>query len=56
MANNDLYDLELLSLVTKISQELVNYLNLDDKSLAEFLISIHGSCNRGLACQLSRES
>jgi ATP-dependent RNA helicase DHX8/PRP22 len=41
MANDDLYDLEFLSLVAKISQELVNHLNLDDKVLAEFLINIH---------------
>lgn len=41
MANDDLYDLEFLSLVAKISQELVNHLNLDDKVLAEFLIDLH---------------
>lgn len=48
MANDDLYNLELLSLVTKISQELVNHLNLDDKVLAEFLIDLHEQCNGNL--------
>jgi ATP-dependent RNA helicase DHX8/PRP22 len=49
MANDDLYDLEFLSLVAKISQELVNHLSLDDKVLAEFLINIHETCKGDLS-------
>jgi ATP-dependent RNA helicase DHX8/PRP22 len=41
MAENDLYSLEVLSLVAKITQEIDNYLNLNDKTLAEFVISLH---------------
>lgn len=48
MADDDLYNLEFLSLVAKISQELVNHLNLDDKVLAEFLIALHEECNGSL--------
>jgi ATP-dependent RNA helicase DHX8/PRP22 len=48
MADDDLFDLEFLSLVAKISQELVNHLNLDDKILAEFLIALHDECNGSL--------
>lgn len=48
MADDDLYNLEFLSLVAKISQELVNHLNLDDKVLAEFLIALHEECNGNL--------
>ncbi|KAF5352727.1 hypothetical protein D9756_005877 [Leucocoprinus leucothites] len=48
MADDDLYNLEFLSLVAKISQELVNHLNLDDKVLAEFLIALHAECNGSL--------
>ncbi|KAF9454217.1 P-loop containing nucleoside triphosphate hydrolase protein [Macrolepiota fuliginosa MF-IS2] len=48
MADDDLYNLEFLSLVAKISQELVNHLNLDDKVLAEFLIAVHEQSNGSL--------
>ncbi|KXN88874.1 Pre-mRNA-splicing factor ATP-dependent RNA helicase prp22 [Leucoagaricus sp. SymC.cos] len=48
MADDALYNLEYLSLVAKISQELVNHLNLDDKVLAEFLIALHDECNGSL--------
>lgn len=36
-----LKELELLSLVNKISQEITNHTGLNDKTLAEFIISIH---------------
>ena len=48
MADDDLYNLELLSLVTKISQELINHLNLHDKVFAEFLIALHDESNGSL--------
>ncbi|KAG8959008.1 DEAH-box ATP-dependent RNA helicase prp22 [Tulasnella sp. 419] len=38
---DDIYKLEQLSLVTRISQEIKNHLNLDDKTVAEFVIDIH---------------
>ncbi|KAH7923231.1 P-loop containing nucleoside triphosphate hydrolase protein [Leucogyrophana mollusca] len=41
MANNDIYNLEFLSLVAKITQEIDNYTGLNDKTLAEFVISLH---------------
>ncbi|KAF7979437.1 hypothetical protein HWV62_34787 [Athelia sp. TMB] len=40
-ANSDLYNLEFLSLVAKITQELDNHTGLNDKTLAEFVINIH---------------
>jgi ATP-dependent RNA helicase DHX8/PRP22 len=36
----DLQQLELLSLVAKISQEVLNYTGINDKTLAEFIIGI----------------
>lgn len=39
-ADKELYKLELLSLVSRISQELFNHTKLQDKSLAEFVISV----------------
>lgn len=39
---DDLYELELLSLVAKITQEILNYTGINDKTLAEFVISLHG--------------
>lgn len=45
---DDLYQLELLSLVAKVTQEIVNYTGINDKTLAEFVISLHdesSSCN-----------
>jgi ATP-dependent RNA helicase DHX8/PRP22 len=41
MADADIYSLELLSLVNKITQELNNHTGYNDKTLAEFIISIH---------------
>lgn len=41
MAENDLYNLEVLSLVAKITQEIDNYTGINDKTLAEFVISLH---------------
>lgn len=41
MANSDLYNLEFLSLVAKITQEIDNHTGLNDKTLAEFVISLH---------------
>jgi ATP-dependent RNA helicase DHX8/PRP22 len=41
MADTDLYDLEFLSLVNKITQEINNHIGIHDKSLAEFTIALH---------------
>lgn len=41
MSNDDLYNLELLSLVAKITQEIDNHTGINDKTLAEFVISLH---------------
>ncbi|KAI6025877.1 P-loop containing nucleoside triphosphate hydrolase protein [Pisolithus orientalis] len=41
MADDDLYNLEYLSLVAKITQEIDNYIGLNDKTLAEFVVSLH---------------
>ena len=38
--DKELYKLELLSLVTKVSQELFNHTKLQDKNLAEFVIAV----------------
>jgi ATP-dependent RNA helicase DHX8/PRP22 len=38
---DDLYDLEVLSLVNKITQEINNHTGYNDKTLAEFVISLH---------------
>ena len=40
----DLQNLELLSLVSKITTELSNHLGINDKTLAEFIINLHGEC------------
>lgn len=48
MAGDDLYDLELLSLVAKITQEINNYIGFNDKTLAEFVISLHDEANGDL--------
>src|ERR1700735_880948 len=37
----DLEQLEFLSLVSKITQELLNHVGVGDKPLAEFIIKIH---------------
>ncbi|THH16647.1 hypothetical protein EW146_g4029 [Bondarzewia mesenterica] len=39
---DDLYSLEFLSLVSKITQEIDNFTGLNDKTLAEFVIDLHG--------------
>lgn len=41
MADLDIYNLELLSLVNKITQELDNHTGYNDKTLAEFILSLH---------------
>ncbi|OBZ79552.1 Pre-mRNA-splicing factor ATP-dependent RNA helicase prp22 [Grifola frondosa] len=41
MADTDIYNLEFLSLVAKITQEVDNYTGISDKTLAEFVISLH---------------
>ncbi|OAX40882.1 P-loop containing nucleoside triphosphate hydrolase protein [Rhizopogon vinicolor AM-OR11-026] len=41
MAENDLYNLEVLSLVAKITQEIDNYTGINDKTLAEYVIALH---------------
>lgn len=38
---DDLYNLELLSLVAKITQEIDNHAGINEKTLAEFVISLH---------------
>jgi ATP-dependent RNA helicase DHX8/PRP22 len=43
MADADLYNLEFLSLVNKITQEINNHTGYNDKTLAEFVISLHES-------------
>ncbi|PBK76934.1 P-loop containing nucleoside triphosphate hydrolase protein [Armillaria solidipes] len=48
MANSDIYNLELLSLVAKITQEITNYTGLNDKTLAEFVIALHEESNKSL--------
>ena len=47
-ANVDLYDLEFLSLVAKITQEIDNYIGLNDKTLAEFIIALHDQSNKSI--------
>ena len=41
---DDLGSLELLSLISKVTSELQNYLGISDKTLAEFVIAQHGKC------------
>ncbi|KAH9981405.1 P-loop containing nucleoside triphosphate hydrolase protein [Lactifluus volemus] len=41
MAQDDLYNLEFLSLVAKITQEIDNHTGINDKTLAEFVIDLH---------------
>ena len=42
---DDLESLELLSLVSKVTSELQNYLGINDKTLAEFVIAQHSKCS-----------
>ncbi|KAG5636597.1 hypothetical protein H0H81_007537 [Sphagnurus paluster] len=48
MSESDLYNLELLSLVAKITQEINNYTGLEDKTLAEFIIVLHDQSSHSL--------
>jgi ATP-dependent RNA helicase DHX8/PRP22 len=48
MADADLYNLEFLSLVAKITQEIDNHTGLNEKSLAEFTINLHEKSNKSL--------
>ena len=41
MAEDDLYKLEFLSLVNKITQEIDNHIGINDKTIAEFVINLH---------------
>ncbi|MCO5590191.1 hypothetical protein L7F22_044160 [Adiantum nelumboides] len=41
MAQNEIYKLELLSLVSKITHEILNHIGINDRVLAEFVISLH---------------
>lgn len=49
MANSDIYNLEFLSLVAKITQEIDNHTGVNDKTLAEFLIHLHEQSNKSLS-------
>ncbi|KAJ2918386.1 hypothetical protein MD484_g1997, partial [Candolleomyces efflorescens] len=49
MADDDLFNLEFLNLVAKITQEINNYIGYNDKTLAEFVISLHEQSNADLA-------
>jgi len=46
---DDLYQLEFLSLVNKITQEIDNHTGLHDKTIAEFVINLHDESNKSLA-------
>jgi ATP-dependent RNA helicase DHX8/PRP22 len=46
---DDLYNLEFLSLVNKITKEIENYTGHSEKLLAEFVISIHDQSNKSLS-------
>lgn len=48
MADADLYQFELLSLVNKITQEIDNHAGYNDKTLAEFVINLHEQSNSNL--------
>lgn len=48
MADADLQQLELLSLVNKITQEINNYIGINDKTLAEFIIALHDAADNSL--------
>ncbi|KDQ63106.1 hypothetical protein JAAARDRAFT_147063 [Jaapia argillacea MUCL 33604] len=41
MSDSDLYNLEVLSLVNRIAQEVNNYTGLNDATIAEFVINLH---------------
>lgn len=48
MADADIYSLEFLSLVAKITQEIDNHIGLNEKSAAEFLIHLHDESDQSL--------
>ena len=48
MADSDLYNLEFLSLVAKITQEIDNHTGRNEKTLAEFVIHLHDEANESL--------
>jgi len=48
-SSDPLYELEYLSLVSKITQEIENYTGHNDKVLAEFVISLHDESNKSLS-------
>ena len=54
--NKELYKLELLSLVNRVSQELFNHTKLQDKNLAEFVIAVGPSSLTALISQLHEQS
>lgn len=41
---DDLRELELLSLVSKVTSEIQNHMGISDKTIAEFVIDQHGQC------------
>ncbi|KAK3721330.1 DEAH-box ATP-dependent RNA helicase prp22 [Vermiconidia calcicola] len=41
---DDLQQLELLSLVSKVTSEINNYMGISDKTIAEFVIAEHANC------------
>ncbi|PPQ77016.1 hypothetical protein CVT25_014833 [Psilocybe cyanescens] len=49
MADADIQQLELLSLVNKITQEIDNHMGINDKTAAEFIISLHDASDKSLA-------
>jgi ATP-dependent RNA helicase DHX8/PRP22 len=46
---DDLYNLEFLSLVAKITQEVENHTGMNDKTLAEFVIDLHEQSKSNLS-------
>ncbi|ESK81821.1 atp-dependent rna helicase dhx8, partial [Moniliophthora roreri MCA 2997] len=46
---SDLDNLEFLSLVSRVTQEIENYIGVNDKVLAEFVIDLHGQSNKSLS-------
>ena len=48
MADADIYSLEFLSLVAKITQEIDNHIGINNKTAAEFLINLHDESNQSL--------
>jgi ATP-dependent RNA helicase DHX8/PRP22 len=47
-ANDDLYNLEYLSLVAKVTQEINTYIGMNDKTIAEFIIDLHDKSKANL--------